>query len=217
MHESRTFNCVFSLEHCWAIICHLCPFWNQLFRQPSHLQPRTAFLFMSVWHLMSNSYSLVCHLLPNNPPGLMLCNPVRVSNNSLMLPGERKSADQTGMGSVSAVVHINWCQVSRCWRVLVHVSCFGTMHELPSVSMQSGRETGPNVFLLMAPTMTILLEPLISCLWAVTTAWNPAQSRSVLIKILNKIILLLIRTVMWCCNIKLQNATEIPFFLQLAV
>lgn len=48
-------------------VWHLCPFGNQLFFRPSHLRPRTAFLFSSLRHLMSNSYALVCRLLLNNP------------------------------------------------------------------------------------------------------------------------------------------------------
>lgn len=48
-------------------VWHLCPFGNQLFFRPSHLRPRTAFLFWSLRHLMSNSYALVCRLLLNNP------------------------------------------------------------------------------------------------------------------------------------------------------
>lgn len=104
MLESSTFIFIFSLEHCWTIIWHLCPFWNQLFFQPSHLQPRTAFLFMSVRHLMSNPYALMCRL-PNNPPGLMLCNPVTVSNISLMLPGGAKisRSDSNGLCACSCI------------------------------------------------------------------------------------------------------------------
>lgn len=48
-------------------VWHLCPLGNQLFFRPPHLKPRTAFLFSSLWHLMSNSYALVCRLQLNNP------------------------------------------------------------------------------------------------------------------------------------------------------
>lgn len=169
MHESSAFICVFSLEHCWTVIWHLCPFWNQLFFQPSHLQPRTAFLFMSVRHLMSNSYALVCHLLPNNLPGLMLCNPVTLSNNSLMLPGGAKisRSDSAGLCAHSFPHKpVSFLGAGQFWSMFcVLEAC---THCFQCLCSRGG--TRPNVFLLEALKMTILPDLLINCLPAVTTA-----------------------------------------------
>lgn len=165
-HESKAFICAFSLEHCWTLIRHLCPFWDRLFLRPSHLKPRTAFLFMAVRHLMSNCCALVCHLLLNNPPGLMLCNPVTFSNNSLMLPVGAK-INRSGS---------RWLCVCSCLHKLVLflivLSMFHVweicMHDLQCSCSQRG--TRSNVLLLVALKMAILLDLLINCLPAVTTA-----------------------------------------------
>lgn len=66
MHENAALFCV-CFPPSQTTVWHLCPFWNQLFFRASHLKPRTAFLFLSLWHLMSKCYALVCRLLLNNP------------------------------------------------------------------------------------------------------------------------------------------------------
>lgn len=129
----------------------------------------------------------------------MLWNPVTVSNNSPMLPRRAKvnRSDSNGLCA------------GRCPHEMESYLGFGefctwfmswTMRVLPSVFC-SNSGIRPNVLLPMALKITILLDLLINCLPAVTTA-----KRSVTLSLHNlkeknpTILLSLIKTVMGFCN-----------------